>query len=150
MNKYEPIFIQRQITHTLQNVLEDPRLLWRLNWYNDIKMPLLTTLLMCKSDVSIKENMDKFTKIIELKALTSEEMFMKNACKSNQMQQKAIELILEAMRGIMESDEASAMREVNIDAFIQNLNKTLMSHDPAFAASKGIKEKGTESERPKF
>ena len=85
MNKYEPIFIQRQITHTLQNVLEDPRLLWRLNWYNDIKMPLLTTLLMCKSDVSIKENMDKFTKIIELKALTSEEMFMKNACKSNQM-----------------------------------------------------------------
>ena len=58
--KYEPIFIQRQISQTLLNVLEDPKLIWRLNWYNDIKMPLLTTLLMFKSDVSLEENMKKF------------------------------------------------------------------------------------------
>lgn len=81
--KYDPIYIQRQITHTLQNVLEDPKLIWRLNWFNDIKMPLLTTLLMYKSDVSIEANMSKFEKIITLGSLTSEEMFIKNATKSN-------------------------------------------------------------------
>ena len=62
--KYEPIFIQRQISQTLQSVLEDPKLIWRLNWYNDIKMPLLTTLLMYKSEISIDENMKKFQKVI--------------------------------------------------------------------------------------
>ena len=46
-------------------------------------MPLMTTLLMYKSDVDIAENMKKFETVIELKSLTSEEMFMKNATKSN-------------------------------------------------------------------
>ena len=48
-------------------------------------MPMLTTLLMYKSDVNLRENMDKFEKVIELKSLTSDELFMKNATKSNQM-----------------------------------------------------------------
>ena len=62
--KYEPIFIQRQISQTLQAVLEDPKQLWRLNWFNDIKMPLLTTLLMYKSEINIEDNMKKFKKIV--------------------------------------------------------------------------------------
>ena len=81
--KYEPIFIQRQISQTLLAVLEDPKLIWRLHWFNDIKMPLMTTLLMYKSDVDIAENMKKFETVIKLESLTSEEMFMKNATKSN-------------------------------------------------------------------
>ena len=64
-------------------ILEDPKQLWRLHWFNDVKMPLMTTLLMYKSEVNIEENMKKFEKIIKLDSLTSEEMFMKNAVKSN-------------------------------------------------------------------
>ena len=64
---------------------------------------------------------------------------MKNSCKSNQMQQKAVEVIMSAMRQIMEADaHESSLRDINMDGFIQSLNGTLMCHDPAFAASKGI------------
>ena len=99
-------------------IIEDPKQLWRLNWFNDIKMPLMTTLLMYKSDVSIEENMKKFERIIQLDSLTSEEMFMKNATKSNQMQAKAVEIIMDAMKRIMDGDSENALREINTDAFI--------------------------------
>ena len=49
--------------------------------------------------------MEKFEKTIELKSLTSDELFMKNATKSNQMQQIAISIIQEAMKKIMDSTE---------------------------------------------
>ena len=48
---------------------------------------------MYKSEISLKDNMEKFEKTIELKSLTSDELFMKNATKSNQMQQIAIGII---------------------------------------------------------
>lgn len=60
IHKYEPVYIQRQITQTLQNIMQDPNVLWRLQWFNDIKMPMLTTLLMYKSEISLEENMKKF------------------------------------------------------------------------------------------
>ena len=43
VNKYEPIYIQRQITQSLQNIFPDPTSQWRINYFNDVKMPLLTT-----------------------------------------------------------------------------------------------------------
>ena len=59
---------------------------WRLTWFNDIKMPLLTTLLMYKSDISLEENMKNFDKVITLNSLTAQELFLKNATKNNMMQ----------------------------------------------------------------
>ena len=59
---------------------------WRLTWFNDIKMPLLTTLLMYKSDISLEENMKNFDKVITLNSLTAQELFLKNATKNNLMQ----------------------------------------------------------------
>ena len=99
-------------------MLEDPKALWRLNWYNDIKMPLLTTLLMFKSEISIEENMKKFERVVTLNSLTTDEMFMKNATKSNQMQMKAIEIVTDAMKKIMDSGDDNALREFNMDLFI--------------------------------
>lgn len=119
IHKYEPIYIQRQISQTLNAVLEDPKLLWRLNWFNDVKMPMLTTLLMYKSEVNLKENMKKFQQVITFGSLTNDEMFMKNATKSNTMQLKAIEIIQDSMRKIMDSDIENALREVSLDQFIQ-------------------------------
>ena len=68
-------------------------------------MPMLTTLLMYKSEINLTKNMEKFDKTIELKSLTSDELFMKNATKSNQMQQIAIGIIQDAMKKIMDSSD---------------------------------------------
>ena len=138
IHKYEPVYIQRQITQALQNIFPDPNVQWRLSWFNDIKMPLLTTLLMYKSEVSLEENMKKFDKVITLNSLTAQELFIKNAAKNNTMQQKSIEIIQDAMKKIMDSESENSLREVNTDAFILRLNNELMMQDPAFAASMGI------------
>ena len=66
---------------------------------------MLTTLLMYKSEINLTKNMEKFDKTIELKSLTSDELFMKNATKSNQMQQIAIGIIQDAMKKIMDSSD---------------------------------------------
>lgn len=66
-------------------MLEDPKQNWRLSWFNDIKMPMLTSLLLQKADISIEENMKKFAKIIKLDSLTADELFMRNATKSHYM-----------------------------------------------------------------
>lgn len=73
---------------------------------------------MYKSDISIEENMKKFEKVITLGSLTSEEMFMKNATKSNNMQMRSIEIITDAMKSIMDSCDDSSLREFNMDVFI--------------------------------
>lgn len=39
----------------------------------------------------------------------------------------------------MDSEIDNALREVSLDAFIQQCNATLINYDPAFADSKGIK-----------
>ena len=138
IHKYEPVYIQRQITQTLQNIIQDPNVLWRLQWFNDIKMPMLTTLLMYKSEISIEENMKKFEKVITLQSLTYDEMFIKSAVKNTTMQMKAVEIIQGAMRQIMDADTDNSLRELNTDAFLQQCNHELMMNDPAFAASMGI------------
>ena len=53
-----------------------------------------------------------------LGSLTSEEMFMKNATKSNLMQMKAIGIVTEAMKNIMDAGEVNALREFNMDLFV--------------------------------
>ena len=60
---------------------------------------------MYKSEINLTKNMEKFDKTIELKSLTSDELFMKNATKSNQMQQIAIGIIQDAMKKIMDSSD---------------------------------------------
>lgn len=54
------------------------------------------------------------------------------------MQQKAIEIIQDAMRKLMDSESENCLREVNTDAYILKLNNELMLADPVFAASMGI------------
>jgi hypothetical protein len=53
-------------------------------------MPLLTTLLMYRSEISLEENMKKFEKSLTLNSLTMDETFVKNAVKNGTMHRKAI------------------------------------------------------------
>ena len=82
MYKYEPIYIQRQITQALNYVFPDSTIQWRLNWFNEIKVPILTTLLLYKSDISLEQNMEKFKAMIKLDSLTQDELYLKNAMKN--------------------------------------------------------------------
>ena len=68
---------------------------------------------------------------------------MKNATKSNLMQMKAIEIVLNAMRSIMDNG-TNAIRECNTDMFLSQLNKTLIYYDPEFAHDKGITDKSAD------
>lgn len=46
MQKYSPIYVQRQITQTLSQVFPSKDVLWRLNWFNEVKMPLLNAFII--------------------------------------------------------------------------------------------------------
>ena len=68
-------------------------------------MPVLTTLLLHKAEESLTENMDKFKRMIQLNSLTQDELYVKNAMKSQQMHERAVEIISEAMSKIISQDD---------------------------------------------
>ena len=49
LQKYVPMQTQRAITHILEFVFPQKDVAWRLNWYNELKMPMLSAALL--SDV---------------------------------------------------------------------------------------------------
>ena len=122
IHKFEPVYVQRQITQALQYVLPDATIQWRLKWFNEVKMPVLTTMLLQNSSISLEENMQKFKDMIKLDSITQDELYIKNAMKSQQMHQKAIEIIQDAMFKIMNSENQDVVRSVNTDIFLQRLN----------------------------
>ena len=95
IRKFEPIYIQRQITQALQYVFPDATIQWRLNWFNDVKMPVLTTMLLYKGDNTMQENMENFRQMIKLNSLTQDEIYVRNAMKSRVMHERAIFIIQE-------------------------------------------------------
>lgn len=97
LHKFEPIYIQRQITQALQYVFPDSTIQWRLNWFNEVKMPVLTTLLLHQSEISMEENMEKFKSMIKLDSLTQSELYVKNAMKSQEMHEKGVQIIMDTM-----------------------------------------------------
>ena len=42
LEKYQPIYMQRQLTQVLGYVFPQKDIQWRLNWFNEVKMPILT------------------------------------------------------------------------------------------------------------
>ena len=98
-------------------------------------MPILTTLLLYKENDSLQENMAKFKEMIKLDSLTQSELYVKNAMKSQEMHQKGIEIISNAMSTIMQTQQMAheakikegeegnnPLREINVDSFMQRLN----------------------------
>ena len=137
--KFEPIYIQRTVTQALSYVFPDSTVQWRLNWFNEVKMPILTTILLHRAEISLEENMEKFKAMIQLNSLTQDELYIKNAMKSQEMHQAAVEIITETMNKLITDDANVQIREVNLDIFLQRLNQELMNRDPATAISLGLK-----------
>ena len=143
VHKFEPIYIQRQITQALEYVFPDSTIQWRLNWFNEVKMPVLTTLLLHDSEISLEDNMEKFKAMIKLDSLTQSELYIKNAMKSQQMHQKGVEIITETMKKIISQTDGQIddpiLRELNTDTFLQRLNTELLNSDATVALQLGIK-----------
>lgn len=88
MDKYNAIYVQRQITQTLNFVLQQKDALWRLNWYNEVKIPLLSALILFDSGENhlqtkidqmndfAKKNPDNSMNIIQDDALLDDEDFL--------------------------------------------------------------------------
>ena len=83
----------------------DTTIQWRLNWFNEIKMPVLTTLLLYKPEFNLEENMKKFKETITLDSLTQAELLVKTAMKSQDMHEKAVDIIASAMDKIMNQEK---------------------------------------------
>ena len=88
--KFEPIYIQRSITQAITYIFPDSTTQWRLNWFNEVKMPILTTILLFEAEISLEENMNKFTSMIKLDSLTQDELYVKNAMKNQEMHAAAV------------------------------------------------------------
>ena len=46
LEKYHPVYMQRSLTHVLGYVFPQKDVQWRLNWYNEVKMPIMTAQLL--------------------------------------------------------------------------------------------------------
>lgn len=46
MEKYLPLYIQRQLSDFLEYLFTERAVRWRINWYNEIKIPMLTSAIM--------------------------------------------------------------------------------------------------------
>ena len=66
---------------------------WRIGYFNDVKMPLLTTQLLYNKEMNLLENMENFEKLIKIQGLTAEEIFVKNAMKRQDLHERAVQLI---------------------------------------------------------
>ena len=56
---------QRAITHLLAFVFPQKDVAWRLNWYNELRMPMLAaTLLTDEGKINLKEKLVKMVEFI--------------------------------------------------------------------------------------
>ena len=42
LEKYLPLYMQRNLTHVLGYIFPQKDIQWKLNWFNEIRMPILT------------------------------------------------------------------------------------------------------------
>lgn len=46
MEKYMPLYLQRQVSDFLEYIFIDRQTRWRINWYNEVKIPMLTAAIL--------------------------------------------------------------------------------------------------------
>lgn len=60
-----PIYIQRQLSEVLNYILPDKLSRWRLQWFNDLKIPLLTSLILIDNgDNSLDQRIETLHKLV--------------------------------------------------------------------------------------
>ena len=75
--------------------------------------------------------MAKFRENLKVESLTQAEILVKSAMKNHEMHEKAVNIITAAMDKIMNQErQETALREVNVDTFLMQMNNELLSSDP--------------------
>lgn len=65
MEKYMPLYVQRQMTEFLEYLFTDRSIRWRINWYNEVKIPMLTAgILFDNGHQSLQERVATLHKLV--------------------------------------------------------------------------------------
>jgi len=110
-------------------VFPDQKTQWRLNWFNEIKMPMLTSILLQNVHDDINDRMEQIKNAISLDSLMTDEIFIKNAMKNNTLHKIAKELLSDKINEIIEEKSATPIREVDTATFMARMNDKLLEVD---------------------
>ena len=130
LQKYVPLQTQRAITHVLGFVFPQKDVQWRLNWYNELRMPMLTTALLTdEGKQNLQRKMDEInfiissnpatvmemgSDIIRLDEMTKDEMLLSNVLKSMKLHQKAKVVIFDQLDQIEKQKLSEGNENPNI------------------------------------
>lgn len=66
VEKYVPMHLQRSITHILAFVFPGRDTAWRLNWYNELRMPILSAALLTdEGKHNLREKMQELVSMLQ-------------------------------------------------------------------------------------
>ena len=130
LQKYVPLQTQRAITHVLGFVFPQKDVQWRLNWYNELRMPMLTTALLTdEGKQNLQRKMDEInfiissnpatvmemgSDILRLDEMTKDEMLLSNVLKSMKLHQKAKVVIFDQLDQIEKQKLSEGNENPNI------------------------------------
>ena len=105
VEKYLPLYITRQMTDYLEYIFTDRAIRWRMNWYNEIRIPQLTACILKDSgNHCLDEKADKLHKLVvnnivptlpgDCKTLTAEEEILQIATRNRVVHARAKVIIM--------------------------------------------------------
>ncbi len=126
LEKYMPLYIQRQMTDFLEYVFPDRQVKWRINWYNEIKVPMFTAAVLTDTGVqSLEERIDLLHGIItnhilpslpdDPKVRTPEEEFVFASLRNRVMHSKAKLIIMQLIGQIQNPSKRISKTKLKID-----------------------------------
>ena len=126
LEKYMPLYIQRQMTDFLEYVFPDRQVKWRINWYNEIKVPMFTAAVLTDTGVqSLEERIDQLHSIItnhilpslpdDPKVRTPEEEFVFASLRNRVMHSKAKLIIMQLIGQIQNPSKRISKTKLKID-----------------------------------
>ena len=106
-----PLYLQRSMTDFMEYVHTDRAVRWRINWFNEIRVPMLTAaILFDNGSESIDQRIAYLQKLVrenilptlphESKAMTNEEIFVLASLRNRKIHARAKLLIMQMLNQI--------------------------------------------------
>ena len=116
VEKYLPLYTQRQVSDFIEYVFNDRAVKWRVNWYNEIKIPLLTTgILYDNGEQSLMSRVDLLHEMVtktvmpplpgDVKSLTPEEEFTFMALRNKHIHARAKIIMMSMLEQVRNPDK---------------------------------------------
>ena len=106
-----PLYLQRSMSDFMEYVHTDRAVRWRINWFNEIRVPMLTAaILFDNGSESIDQRIAHLQKLVhdnilpslphESKAMTHEEMFVQASLRNRKIHARAKLLIMQMLNQV--------------------------------------------------